>query len=107
MYKIAIIGEKDITLGFKSMGIDVFPITQSQEAEVKLKELIENNYIIIYIFEKIAKDILSTIEEYNKTEASSVIIPIPDNQGSIGLGIQGVKKSVERAVGADILFQTN
>jgi V/A-type H+-transporting ATPase subunit F len=33
------------------------------------------------------------------------IIPIPSNQGVLGIGMEGVKKSVERAVGADILFK--
>ena len=32
------------------------------------------------------------------------IIPIPDRTGSSGKGMENVRKSVERAVGADILF---
>lgn len=32
------------------------------------------------------------------------IIPIPDKDGSLGIGMESVKKAVERAVGADILF---
>ena len=32
------------------------------------------------------------------------IIPIPNKDGSLGIGMASVKKSVERAVGADILF---
>ena len=32
------------------------------------------------------------------------IIPVPSKDGTLGIGVQGVKKSVERAVGADILF---
>ncbi|MEG0541022.1 MAG: V-type ATP synthase subunit F, partial [Angelakisella sp.] len=30
---------------------------------------------------------------------------IPGRRGSMGLGLSNVKKSVERAVGADILFK--
>ena len=33
------------------------------------------------------------------------IIPIPGRQGTMGMGMTSVKKSVERAVGADILFK--
>ena len=33
------------------------------------------------------------------------IIPIPGRAGTIGMGMTSVKKSVERAVGADILFK--
>ena len=32
------------------------------------------------------------------------IIPIPGIDGTYGIGISNVKRSVERAVGADILF---
>ena len=32
------------------------------------------------------------------------IIPVPGRNGSLGIGMQDVRKSVERAVGADILF---
>ena len=38
-------------------------------------------------------------------ERIPAIIPIPGIEGSLGLGISNVKKSVERAVGADILFK--
>ena len=36
--------------------------------------------------------------------SKAIRIPIPGVDGSFGIGIANVKKSVERAVGADILF---
>lgn len=104
MYKIGVIGDKDSVLGFKAIGLSVFPVTQPSEAEKILKELIEGQYAVIYITEQIAKDIVSTIDLYKERKLPA-IIPIPGNQGSLGIGMQGVKKSVERAVGADILFK--
>jgi len=103
MYKIGVIGDKDSVLGFKAVGLSVFPVTRPQEAEMVLKELVEGQYAVIYITEQIARDIVSTIDLY-KDRKLPAIIPIPGNQGSFGIGMQGVKKSVERAVGADILF---
>ena len=38
------------------------------------------------------------------SERTPAIIPIPGVDGNFGIGIANVKKSVERAVGADILF---
>lgn len=104
MYKIGVIGDKDSVLGFKAIGLSVFPVTQPSEAEKILKELIEGQYAVIYIVEQIAKDIVSTIDLYKERKLPA-IIPIPGNQGSLGIGMQGVKKSVERAIGADILFK--
>ena len=40
----------------------------------------------------------------NPEAAYPAIIPIPDNQGSEGIGLQALKQNVEKAVGVDILF---
>ena len=47
---------------------------------------------------------VEAVDRY-KTAQIPAIIPIPGREGSLGLGIASVKKSVERAVGADILFK--
>ena len=104
MYKIGVIGDKDSVLGFKALGLSVFPVIEPGEAEKLVGELAEKQYGVIYITEQVAKDIVSTIDLY-KDQRLPIIIPIPGNQGSLGIGMQEVKKSVERAVGADILFQ--
>lgn len=44
-----------------------------------------------------------TIERYKAVPYPAIIL-IPNNQGSLGLGIQGIKDNVEKAIGADILF---
>jgi V/A-type H+-transporting ATPase subunit F len=103
MYKIGVIGEKDSVLGFKALGLSVFPVIEPSEAEGLIKEMADE-YAIIYITEQVAKDVVSTIDLY-KDRMLPAIIPIPGNQGSLGIGMGEVKKSVERAVGADIIFQ--
>mgnify|MGYP000170685059 CR=1 FL=1 len=103
MYKIGVIGDKDSVLGFKALGLSVFPVTDPSEAEQLIKKIAEE-YAIIYITEQVAKDVVSTIELF-KDKMLPAIIPIPGNQGSLGIGMGEVKKSVERAVGADIIFQ--
>ncbi|MBZ4645054.1 MAG: V/A-type H+/Na+-transporting ATPase subunit [Petroclostridium sp.] len=104
MYKIGVIGDKDSILGFKALGLSVFPVTQPSEAEKILHEMAHEHYAVIYVTEQIAKDIVSSIDQY-KDSRFPAIIPIPGNQGALGIGMQGIKKSVERAVGADILFR--
>lgn len=97
-------GDKDSILGFKAVGFKLFPVTEAGEAQNLLERLANEQYAVIYVTEQVAKDILPAIERYADRKFPA-IIPIPGNQGSLGLGIQGVKKSVERAVGADILFR--
>ena len=104
MYKIGIIGDKDSVLGFKTMGISVFPAADAGEGENRLHWMAEENYALIYITEKLAREISSAIDLYS-ARRFPVVIPIPGKEGSLGMGIRGIKKSVERAVGADILFK--
>ena len=47
--------------------------------------------------------IQSEIDKYADLRIPA-IIPIPGAGGSLGIGIANVKKSVERAVGSDIIF---
>ena len=42
------------------------------------------------------------IDRY-KDRLTPAVILIPGKEGSLGIGMENVKKSVERAVGADIL----
>ncbi len=104
MYKIGVIGDKDSILGFKAVGMSVFPVTTPTEAQEILERIAEEKYAVIYITEDIAKDIVQAIDRYNERRFPA-IIPIPGNQWSLGIGMAGVKKSVARAVGADILFR--
>ncbi|TYQ14989.1 UNVERIFIED_CONTAM: V/A-type H+-transporting ATPase subunit F [Acetivibrio alkalicellulosi] len=104
MYKIGVIGDKDSIMGFKAVGMSVFPVSTPLEAQEVLEKIADEQYAVIYITEQVAVDIVSTIDQYSEKKFPA-IIPIPGNAGSLGIGIKGVKKSVERAVGADILFR--
>jgi len=104
MYKIGVIGDKDSIMGFKAVGISVFPVSTPEKAQEVLEKIADDEYAIIYITEQMAENIVSTIEKYSERRFPA-IIPIPSNAGSLGIGLQGIKKSVERAVGADILFK--
>jgi V/A-type H+-transporting ATPase subunit F len=103
MYKIGVIGDKDSILGFKALGLSVFPVTQPEQASRLIHRLAREKYAVIFVTEPIAKYIQETIERY-RTVPFPIITLIPNNAGSIGLGMKGLKDSVERAVGVDILF---
>ncbi len=103
MYNIAVIGDRDSVLGFKALGLNVFSVTEPHQAGPLINRLAKEKYAVIFVTEAVAKHIEETIERY-KREPYPAIILIPSNQGSIGLGIQGIKDNVEKAIGADILF---
>ena len=103
MYKIGVVGDRDSILGFKLLGLSVFPVREPKEAGLLVNRLAREDYAVIFITETIAKDSEETIERY-KAVPFPAIIPIPNNQGSIGLGMQGIKDNIEKAIGVDILF---
>lgn len=104
--KIGVIGDKESILGFKALGISAWPVKHAGEAEAVLQKLAEEDYALVFITENIAKENISLLEKYNASK-DSTIIPIPGKSGSFGVGILGIRKAVERAVGADILFKKN
>ena len=101
---IAVVGEKESVLGFKAVGFDVHETNDSHQTEKIIRGLAAQDYGIIFITEKAMAPVLSLLEEY-KDAPTPAIIPIPGRSGSLGMGLTSVKKSVERAVGADILFK--
>lgn len=103
MYKIAVIGDRGSVLGFKALGLDIFPAVNTEEAQTVLQRIAKEKYAIIYITEKLCKEMPEEIAKY-KDKPIPAIIPIPGMDGSHGIGMEQLRKSVERAVGADILF---
>ena len=103
MYKIGVIGAKAEVMGFRAVGLDVFPCIKSDEPKKTLHELVKNDYAIIYITEGLAVELREDIDKYSDLRLPA-IIAIPGKDGPSGRGMDNVRKSVERAVGADILF---
>ena len=101
-YKIGVLGDRDSVLGFKALGLDVFPEATVEGARKTLHRLAKENYAVIYLTEQLAVDMQEEIARY-KDDLTPAIILIPGKEGPLGIGMSNVKKSVERAVGADIL----
>ncbi|WP_101773578.1 V-type ATP synthase subunit F [Peptostreptococcus faecalis] len=106
MYKIGVVGDKDSILAFKSIGIDVFDVAEARDARVVIDDLAGENYGLIFVTEQVAKYIPETIERYKKMLVPSIIL-IPSNQGTLGIGMDSINKNVEKAVGSNILADSN
>ena len=101
-WKIAVLGDRESVLGFKALGLAVFPAETVEEAKTTLHTLAKENYAVIYLTEQYAALMESEIARY-KDELTPAIILIPGKAGSLGIGMARITESVERAVGADIL----
>lgn len=102
MYKIAVLGDRDSVMGFKALGLDTFFVEEADEARHTLHRIAKEEYAVVYLTEQLAAQMPADIARY-KDELTPAIILIPGKEGSLGLGMANIKKSVERAVGADIL----
>ena len=105
MYKIAVVGDKDTVLAFKSLGVDIFPVLNDKQASFTITRLAKEKYAVIFITEQVAKEIPEKINQF-RSQMLPAITLIPSNRGTLGIGINEVKKSVEKAIGADILFRS-
>ena len=101
--KIAIMGDKGSVLGFRAVGFDVFETASSEQSEKILEKLTKGDYGIVFITEQVFSTISGYVDSFKNFQIPA-IIPIPGKDGSLGIGISNLSKNVERAIGADILF---
>ncbi len=105
MLKIAVIGSRETVMGFKAVGLEVFPASSVEEARRLLRMLTrtgEEDYAIIYVEEDLYIGMTDEINKF-KDLPSPAIILIPGRNGSKGYGLNALHEAVERAVGSDIL----
>ncbi|MDI9462762.1 MAG: V-type ATP synthase subunit F [Bacillota bacterium] len=103
MYKVAVIGDKDSILGFKALGVITYPVTDGKEAISALREIERENVAVVCITEAIAGQIREEISKLQQKLLPSVVL-IPNNKGTLGLGMRQIKENAEKAIGVDILF---
>jgi len=103
MYRIAVIGDKDSIYGFSALGLEIFDFDRVEDKSEKFKNMCNGDYAIIYITESLAKELEREIEHFKEHQFPAIIL-IPGVTGNTGRGIEQVRKSVEQAVGSDILF---
>jgi len=104
MYNIAMIGNRDSIIGFKLLGISIFPVSKKEETIEVLNKIVKEKYAAVFITEEIAIQIFEKIEELQKNSLLSFTI-IPNKFEKKNLGLKILEKNIEKAIGTDILFR--
>jgi V/A-type H+-transporting ATPase subunit F len=104
-YDIAVIGDRKSILAFKAFGIHTVEAQNAADAIDAITKLREAHVGVVFITEDLAKIMADWLQEWKAREELPIIIEIPTYKGSLGLGYQKMKRYVERAIGADILFK--
>ena len=104
MLKIAVIGRRDTVMGFIALGLEAYPVADSNEAKGVLRTLTHDreDVAIIYIEEDIAAELSAQIDKFKDSPKPAIIL-IPGREGSLGMGLNALNDAVERAIGTNIL----
>lgn len=102
--KMAAVGSYDTVLPFQAVGVRPYPVDEDGNAAETIARLARNDYGVVFVEEACYVENAAVIDDLVQEYATS-IIPIPGIRGSIGVGLNSVRKSVERAVGMDIFSE--
>lgn len=102
-YRIAAVGEEDLIMGFRGLGVDIIPVQTKADLETTLRRLSrEPDLAIILITETMAAHSLNVISDL-RDKSYAVLLIIPSHQGSSNISMTEMRRGVERAVGINIL----
>ena len=102
--KLAIIGGKTSTVGFKALGLDTFTVRRPVEAPEVWKRMDPAQYAVVLVTEPVYRVLKEEIGALDR-ESLPVITVIPAVTGSAGVGERELRELVERAVGTDVMFR--
>ncbi len=100
--KIAVVGGRDYILGFKAVGVSVFPAETGEEAAQALTAIMDGDYAAIFISEDFADELKDILAELREKPLPAVAL-IPGPRGSRGLALERLRQNARRAIGTDIL----
>ncbi len=106
MYKIGIIGDRATVAGFIALGYTVYEAEDAVSAGEALDRIGDSGeYAIIFIVEKFARELGEKMKKFSSRLTPAVTV-LPDGEaGEMSFGMELIKRHVEKAVGADILFR--
>ena len=103
MSKAIAIGEKHLIHGFKSVGFEIVPLDDSSKLMKELINLSKDYELgIVFVTESMAEENPQAIQEFRQ-RSSAILTIIPTHEGSRHISFQEIRKSVEKAIGVDIL----
>ncbi len=96
MYKIGVMGGRETVMGFKALGLDVFPVDSADEARHTLRRITsgESEYAILYLEENLAAELSHEIDRFKDSPTPAIIL-IPGRDGTLGLGQSALRSAVE------------
>lgn len=100
---MAAVGSYDSVLPFKAIGLDVVVVAEENRRTAAhiINDFSNRGYAVLFVEEALFSECQREIDEINES-TDMCIIPVPNQRGSMGVGLSSIRQSVERAVGMDI-----
>ncbi|MDO5116106.1 MAG: V-type ATP synthase subunit F [Synergistaceae bacterium] len=100
---MAAVGSYESILPFKAIGLDVVVVTEENydRTPLTLNKFSRDGYAVLFLEEELFARFRDEVDEINEYSDLS-IIPVPDQKGSMRVGLESIRRNVERAVGMDI-----
>lgn len=102
-YRIAAIGEKDLIIGFSCLGVDLIPVQSKMDTETALRRISHERDLALVLITETAADLCRDMIPDLREKSPAVILIIPSHEGSRGISMTEMRRSIERAVGINIL----
>ena len=100
---MAALGSYDSILPFKAIGLDVVVVTDENKDSIGqiMNKFARGGYAALFVEESLFSENQEIVDEVNEA-TDMCIIPVPNQSGSMGVGLASIRRNVERAVGMDI-----
>lgn len=110
--KVAIIGNENIVMPLKSLGIEIIDIKNRDEGKIFFQKINdskksepENQYGVIFITSDWYKILEQEIIKF-KNQTIPAIISLPSPTEKKGATLAGLEKMMERAIGSKLILKT-
>lgn len=104
--KIAIVGDLTTVIAFRGLGLKVIVTEDPKEARQQVFDLAKHGVDLILVTEPLIQGAPEIRERFQR-EFVPAILPIPSAQGSSGYALHELREMVRRAVGIDLLKDSN
>jgi|GEM_PF-3371939 len=99
MYKIAFLGPRPLVEPLWASGLEIAPCETAFQAKKALQDFLQKgDYVLIFITERLAAEMLEEIEVAE--EKGINILTLPDHRGSSGFFKERLDQLIKKATGA-------
>ncbi len=104
MLKIALLGDRETSLLFLPMGVEILICSRPEEGASMLQEAYKEDYGIIFVTESIARECMDVIEGFSGKKTFPIITIVPDSREKFTEVAEARLRSlVRRAIGMELL----